>query len=111
MAGAPENQDGSIMIGHLSPRECDAIDRAARRGEPWARVLRAGFLEGARLRLGIDRARAEGELAAVAGTVGAEATRAAIAEAARWCVDHRLLLMGFAPDRPDGEWRHFLAVG
>ena len=99
------------MLDYLSPRECDEIDRAARGGAPWARVLRGGFLEGVRLRLGIDRASAESDLAAAAGTVDEAATRAAIREAARWCVEHRLLLMGYAPDRPGGEWRHVMAVG
>jgi hypothetical protein len=111
MRAGPENHGGPTMIEHLSPRECDAIERAARDGAPWARVLRAGFLDGPRLRLGIDRARSESELARAAGTGGVAATQAAIREAGRWCVEHRLLLMGYAPDRPGGEWRHFLAVG
>ncbi len=104
-------QSEPTMLDYLSPRECDEIDRAARGGAPWARLLRAGFLEGARMRIGIDQARTESDLAAAAGTADGETARAAIREASRWCVAHRLLLMGYAPDRPDGEWRHFMAVG
>ena len=99
------------MIDYLSPRECDEIDRAARGGAPWARVLRAGFLVGARLRLGIDRARDESDLAAAAGIADAGAAVEASREEARWCVEHRLMLMGCAPDRPGDDRRHFMAVG
>ncbi|MBI4168442.1 MAG: hypothetical protein HY510_00740 [Acidobacteria bacterium] len=98
------------MIEYLSPREQRDLLRAAGEGEPWARVIRDNFLDGARVILGIESARSERAIAAAAG-IDPDGARAAIAGAARWCGGRRLHLLGFAGERPAEEWRHFLAVG
>ena len=98
------------MIDHLSPRECEELDRAERRGLDWPRVIRSGFLDGSRLLLGLDRARSERDIAAAAA-ISAVKVREAIADAARWCQEHRLHLLGYAPEGQEDEWRHLLAVG
>ncbi len=95
------------MIEYLSPRECGDLRLAAGRGAAWARVVGC-FLDGARLLLGWDQARAEDEIARLAGIVPAEA-RAAIEEASRWCVARKLHLLGWQEE--DGSRRHFMAVG
>lgn len=95
------------MIDYLSPREIDDLDRAHRAGGAWARVLRC-FLDGARLLLGWDHGLGEDEIARRAGIERAGA-RAAIDEAARWCVAHRLHLLGWQDQ--DDAWRYFMAVG
>jgi hypothetical protein len=99
------------MIDHLSPRECADLEDAERRGLAWPRVMRGSFLMETRLLLGIDGARSESEIAR-AGSIDPEAARAAIEEAARWCSERGLHLLGFSEeDGPRTEWRHFMAVG
>jgi hypothetical protein len=98
------------VIDHLSPRERRDLLRAASQGEPWARVIRDNFLDGARLILGIDSARSD-RLIAEAAAIDPQSAPAAIAAAAGWCGEHRLHLLGFAAERPGDGWRHFLAVG
>lgn len=98
------------MIDHLSPREYDEVEQAAAGNEPWARVLRAAFLDGTRLVLGMDAALGEGRIAAAAGLPRGEVSEA-LGVAARWCTGHGLHLLGFPGDAPGDEWRHFMAVG
>jgi hypothetical protein len=98
------------MIDHLSPREYEEVERAAAGHQPWARVLRAAFLYGTRLVLGMDAALGEGRIAAAAGLPRDE-VRGALAVAARWCAGHGLHLLGFPGELPGDEWRHFMAVG
>src|SRR6266705_2896239 len=99
------------MIDHLSPRERADLDEAERRGLPWPRVIRGGFLRGTRLLLGIDRALTEEEIAR-AGAIDPGAVRAAIEEAARWCGERGLHLLGFPEeDGARAARRHFMAVG
>ena len=95
------------MIEFLSPRELDDVVRAEAGGRGWARVIRV-FLDGPRLLLGWDRARSDEEIARLAGLEDSEA-RAAIEEALRWSVEHRLHLLGW--QEPDNTWRFFMAVG
>ena len=95
------------MIDYLSPREQDDLDGAARAGAAWPRVVRC-FLDGARLLLGWDHAHSEDAIARLAGIDRAE-VRAAIDEAVRWCVTHRLHLLGW--QEPDEAWLYFMAVG
>lgn len=100
------------MIDYLSPREESELIAAAAAGEDWPRVLAPHFLDGARLRLGWDSARSEGEL--LRG-LSAERLRSAVAVASRWCADHGLHLLSFEGDGPGadpvGERRYFMAVG
>ena len=98
------------VLDYLSPREYEDLVRAGRDGEPWARLLLEEFLDGTRLVLGIDSAVPEERLAAAARLPRAE-TRAAIAQAARWCLERGLHLLGFPGDDPAEGWRHFMAVG
>ncbi len=98
------------MIDHLSPRELQSLERTLARGEAWPRVILECFVDGGRLRLGIDRARLESEIAAAVRLEPAVA-RAAIAEAARFCEAHGLHLLGFPADDAGRDWRHFMAVG
>ena len=98
------------MIDHLSPRECEEIERAAAGGQPWARVLLRVFLDGTRLVLGIDGARSEAEIAAAAGLERARVPEA-VGQAARWCAGHGLHLLGFPGESGADGWRHFMAVG
>jgi hypothetical protein len=108
------------VIEELSARERAEIDAACGRGEGWARALRASFLDGRRLRLGIDRAPAERRIAAAAGLAVAD-VEPALREAGRWCRARGLLLMGFQGwttpggaargDRPEEDRRWLLAVG
>lgn len=98
------------MFDHLSPRECAELEAAAAGGQAWARVLRAGFLEGARLVLGIDRAPSTRRIAETAG-LSMEATVVALREAARWCRVRGLLLMNFPEETADDGGRHLMAVG
>jgi len=95
------------VLDHLSPREEDEVGRAEEQGRGWARVIRL-FLDGSRLLLGWDRARSDDEIARLA-RLDAGAARAAIEEAVRWSVEHRLHLLGW--QEPDGGWRYFMAVG
>ena len=95
------------MLDYLSPREYDEVVQAETGGRVWARVIRC-FLDGARLLLGWDQARAEDEIARLAGIPPAGA-RAAIEEASRWCVARKLHLLGWQEE--DGSRRHFMAVG
>ena len=95
------------MIDYLSPREQEDLDGAARAGAAWARVVRC-FLDGARLLLGWDRAHSEDEIARLAGIDRAR-VRAAIDEAVRWCVAHRLHLLGWQESAD--VWLYFMAVG
>jgi len=107
MAAPPLEGD---LLDHLSPREYEDLVRAGRDGEPWARILLEEFLDGTRLVLGIDSAVPEERLAAAARLPRAEAG-AAIAQAARWCLERGLHLLGFPGEHPGEGWRHFMAVG
>jgi hypothetical protein len=98
------------MIDHLSPRECEELERAERSGLDWPRVIRSGFLDGTRLLLGSDRARTEREIEVAAG-IEPDSVRRAIEEAARWCGEHGLHLLGYTTEGGGDGWRHFLAVG
>lgn len=95
------------MLDYLSPRECADMEAEATKGAAWPRVM-ACFLDGTRLLLGWDRARSEEEIAGLAGIPPA-AARGAIEEASRWCVAHKLHLLGWQEE--DGSRRHFMAVG
>ena len=95
------------MIDYLSPREMTALDGTTPAGAAWTRVIRC-FLDGARLLLGWDHALGEDEIARLAGIEHA-GVRAAIDEAVRWCVAHRLHLLGWQEE--DDAWRYFMAVG
>jgi hypothetical protein len=95
------------MIDYLSPRETRELEDVARSGAVWPRVIGL-FLDGARLLLGWDHGLSEDEIARSA-RVDAGAARAAIDEAVRWSVGHRLHLLGW--QEPDGVWRYFMAVG
>lgn len=98
------------MIDHLSPRECDELERILRSGLDWPRVIRSCYLDGTRLRLGSDLARSEKEIAAAAG-IDPKAVRRVIADAARFCQEHGLHLLGYDAGDRAGGWHHFLAVG
>ncbi|MFQ5878168.1 MAG: hypothetical protein ACE5JH_10855 [Acidobacteriota bacterium] len=98
------------MIECLSPRELEELERACGEGRAWARVIRDAFLEGTRLRLGLERARTEGSIAEVSG-IDPEAVRPAVLEAARWCDGRGLHLMGFPAGGTGEEWQYLLAVG
>ena len=87
------------MLEHLSPREREDLRQACARGCDWARVIRDAFLDGTRLRIGLDRARRAGEIAAAAG------------EAARWLHARGLHLMDFRPGEPGAGLCYLLAVG
>ena len=95
------------MIEFLSPREYDEVIRGETKGLAWARVIRL-FLDGPRLLLGWDLARSEPEIAHSAG-LDEIAARAALEEAVRWAVGHRLHLLGWREE--DGGRRYFMAVG
>jgi hypothetical protein len=107
MSRDPIQAEVGQMIEFLSPREYDEVTEAEAKGLGWARVIRL-FLDGPRLLLGWDQARADGEIARRAGFEDA-AVRAAIEEAVRWAVGHRLHLLGWQEE--DGGWRYFMAVG
>ncbi|MGH9749478.1 MAG: hypothetical protein ACRD5D_05865 [Candidatus Polarisedimenticolia bacterium] len=98
------------MLDMLSPRERRDLAEAERRGEAWARVLARVFLEGPRLRLGIDRAPSEAEVAAAAGLDGEQA-RGALRAAAAWCHARGLHLMEFGGIDDAGGRRWLMAVG
>jgi len=98
------------MLEHLSPRETEVLRQACDRGNAWARVIRDAFLDGTRLRIGLDRVRRAGEIATAAG-IPPEAVPAAAAEAARWLHARGLHLMDFRPDEPGAELHYLLAVG
>ena len=102
------------MIDLLSPREIEELEAAAARGAAWPRVVGL-FADGARLRLGWDRALSEGAIAARLGHAAGHVTRSACEEAARWCAAHGLHLMSFAGaapgEDPVGETLWFMAVG
>jgi len=103
------------VIDHLSPREIEELGSAAAGGAVWPRVVLL-FADGTLLRLGWDRALAEGAIAARLDRATAPAAaRAACAEAARWCAAHGLHLMPYAGDGPGGdpvgETLWFMAVG
>jgi len=95
------------VVEYLSPRESDDLEEARARGLDWARVVRC-FLDGARLLLGWDRALSEDAIARLAG-IDRAGVGAAIDEAVRWCVAHRLHLLGW--QEPDDAWLYFMAVG
>lgn len=95
------------MFDHLSPREHEDVVSSERTGRAWARVIRL-FLEGTRLRLGWDSALAETDIGARAG-IAAPEVPAAIEEAVRWAVTHRLHLLGWHDEDGTGRW--FMAVG
>jgi hypothetical protein len=98
------------MLDHLSPRECAELEAAERRGEAWARALRAAFLEGSRLVLGIDHAPSGRRIAAAAGVPAADLPEA-MTRAARWCRARGLHLLDFPGDDPEEGRRHLMAVG
>ncbi|HEU4401409.1 MAG TPA: hypothetical protein VFT43_04835 [Candidatus Polarisedimenticolia bacterium] len=98
------------MLDHLSPRECDDLERAYRSREIWARVLREFYLDGTRLILGIDRSVPETAIAA-ALDLDRDAARAGLASAASWCGARGLHLLGYAGESPGEGLRHFMAVG
>jgi hypothetical protein len=98
------------MLDHLSPGECAELEAAERRGETWARALRAVFLDGTRLVLGIDHAPSDRRIAAAAGLAEAE-VREALARAALWCRSRGLHLLDFPDGRPGEGRRHLMAVG
>jgi len=106
----PEVRREDSMIDRLSPRERQELERALERGEGWARVISGHFLEGNRLKLGIDQAVSEERIAAVSG-LDAVGLREAIVTASRFCAEHGLHLLGFPEAGPEGPWRHFMAVG
>lgn len=97
------------MIDRLSPRECAELEEADRGGAAWARVLRAAFLDGSRLVLGIDNAPSERRIAEAAGLAIPEVAPA-LSLAARWCRRRGLLLMAF-PGGDGADRRHLMAVG
>jgi hypothetical protein len=94
------------VIEFVSPREEADLRRAMAAGEGWARVIGLRFADGARLRLGSDRALAEREVGE---------PRADIEKAARWCAEHGLHLLPYEEEGPGGdpigERRWFMAVG
>jgi hypothetical protein len=94
------------MIEFLSPREEEELGRALAAGGAWARVIAHRFADGARLRLGAERALSEREVGA---------PRAALEEAARWCAAHGLHLLSYEGEGPGGdaigERFYFMAVG
>ena len=98
------------MLDTLSPRERRELAEAERRGEAWARVLARVFLEGPRLRLGIDRAPSEAEVAVAAGLDRTPARRA-LRDAAAWCHERGLHLMEFGETDGAGGRRWLMAVG
>jgi hypothetical protein len=101
------------VIDLLSPREMEELETAAAGGAAWPRVV-GMFADGARLRLGWDRAVGEGAIAVCLGGAAAAARMASV-EAARWCAAHGLHLMSFAGtgpgEDPVGETLWFMAVG
>jgi len=103
------------VIDHLSPREIEELGSAVDSGALWPRVVLM-FVDGTLLRLGWDRALAEGAIATRLGRATAPAAaRAACAEATRWCAAHGLHLLSYAGDGPGedpvGESLWFMAVG
>jgi hypothetical protein len=95
------------MIDYLSPREMKSLEDETRAGARWPRVIGC-FLDGARLLLGWDHGLSEDEIGRRA-TIARPDARAAIGEAVRWSVGHRLHLLGW--QEPDDVWRYFMAVG
>lgn len=99
------------MLESLSPREIRELKEAAARGDRWARVILSAFDDGeGRLRLGLDRARSDEEIARLAG-LDPDRIPGACRRAARWCAEHGLHLMEFPGERHDGSLRYLMAVG
>src|SRR5260221_12987986 len=104
----PEVRREDSMIDRLSPRERQELERALERGEGWARVISGHFLEGNRLKLGIDQAVSEERIAAVSG-LDAVGLREAIVTASRFRAGQRLHLLRFPEAGHGGACGRFSA--